>query len=151
MTSESIQDAWHSRARRPVSSAPPSPDGARLLVAEKKRMVFDEVIETYRGPFTTLWPYAEGHAIVPRALTSSGLVGLRLPDHWITSLAEEVGLPLVSTSVNVTKAPYMTNLDDLALDIRAAVDFLVYEGELQGPPSTIVRTDGRKPFAMETR
>ncbi|MBI2265940.1 MAG: Sua5/YciO/YrdC/YwlC family protein [Armatimonadetes bacterium] len=135
----------------PFSIIPHSLDWARLLIADSHRSLFDSHIHGYTGPYTTLWPYSGRLAHLVEPLRSSGLVGLRLPDHWITELASEAGVPLITTSVNVHQRPYMTFLDDLEESIRLGADLIVYEGPLCGPPSTIVHCHEGLPFRIEER
>ena len=47
----------------------------------------------------------------------------------------------MTTSANLTGDDYMTSLDDLNPVIRKNVDQIIYQGELKGKPSTIVRLD----------
>jgi L-threonylcarbamoyladenylate synthase len=124
--------------RKPPSFIPHSIEWARLIIAAEDRARFDELIDQHRGPFTTLWRRGRGYTALPGALCSTGLVGLRLPDHWITELSASLGLPLVTTSANKTKRPFMTSLDDLDDELRREIDFIVYTGPAENRPSTIV-------------
>lgn len=135
----------------PSSFIPHSLEWARLLVDERQAALFDASADSFRGAYTTFWKYAGRSASLPRSLTSSGLVGMRLPDHWITEFTRSLRAPLVTTSVNVHGAPYMTCLDDLPESIRKGVDFIVYEGRRAGPPSTIVHCCEGLPFRYEER
>jgi L-threonylcarbamoyladenylate synthase len=137
--------------RRPPSLIPHAVEWARLLVPPKLRGVFEARVDEHRGPFTTIWPRGDGGAALPKALCSTGKVGLRLPDHWITELSGEIGLPLVTTSANRTQRAFMTCLDDLDEQIRAAVDFIVYQGPLPGPPSALVWIEGIHELRVEER
>ena len=77
---------------------------------------------------------------VPRPaaeLTTSGLIGLRAPDHWMSALARDCGVPLVSSSVNISGQPFLVGLEDLPRGWARRVDFLVFEGPRRGPPSAI--------------
>ena len=50
---------------------------------------------------------------------------------------KEINIPIVSTSVNISGEGFMTSLEDLDDDIKARVDFIIYEGPKQGKPSKI--------------
>jgi L-threonylcarbamoyladenylate synthase len=114
------------RRRRPATIIPTTLD----FLDERAR-----VARVLRSGETVLVPYRG--AVFPRALTSTGYVGLRRPRHWITALVERAGVPLVTTSVNITGHAPMTSLDDLAPSIKRGVDFLVYAGPLEGRASPI--------------
>ena len=69
----------------------------------------------------------------------SGTLGVRMPKHWMADVVSELGFPVVSTSANLTGEPYMTSLDDLDEQVKQKVDFVIYEGEKRGRPSTVVK------------
>ncbi len=130
------------RRRRPPSVIPPSVRWAADAVDESLRAKFRAIEPRFRGRFTTLWPAAPGPL---RRVLGSDFVGLRFPHHWITDLAEALGAPLVTTSVNRTTHPPMRDLESLDPAIAQGVDFIVYEGPLAGPASTLVWCEGRTP------
>jgi L-threonylcarbamoyladenylate synthase len=136
--------------RTPSSFIPHSIDWARLIV-EDGAALFSGAVSEYSGAFTMFWKYCSRWATLPEELVSSGLAGLRFPRHWITDLAAAARIPIITTSVNRHKRPYMTSLDDLPPSIRRSVDFIVYEGPLHGPPSTLVHCEQGRPFPMEER
>ena len=133
----------------PPAVIPHSLAWARLLVHDSEHAAFDEEIERWSGPYLSLWRFARGRARLPRALHSSGLIGLRLPSHWVRTLAAQACIPLVTTSVNRHLEPYMTGPDDLPAWIREEVGFMVSEGRLSGPPSTLVRFEDGVPRLQE--
>ena len=61
-------------------------------------------------------------------------LGVRIPDNWFKDVVKKLGIPIVSTSVNLTGEKPMQDLEDLKLK----VDFVIYEGKLNGKPSTII-------------
>jgi tRNA threonylcarbamoyl adenosine modification protein (Sua5/YciO/YrdC/YwlC family) len=76
---------------------------------------------------------------VPKEVTlNSGTLGIRIPDHWVIDLARRLGKPLVTTSVNKSGEEVMTTLDNLNPAIKSKCDFIIYEGEINGRPSTLV-------------
>lgn len=134
------------RRNNPPSLIPPSLDWAEQAIAPSHRERFAKLHATYAGPFTMLFPSAPGP--LQRTLGSRA-VGLRLPAHWVRGLCEELGGPLVTTSVNRTGEPPMQDLSSLDPRVAKELDFLVYEGPLPGPPSTLVWLDGRRPRLIQ--
>ncbi len=65
-------------------------------------------------------------------------IGVRLPVHWFRKVVEKSGVPIVTTSANLTNRPFMTSLKDLDAEIEKGVEFMVYEGEKAARPSTII-------------
>jgi len=72
-------------------------------------------------------------------------LGVRIPDHWFSEVVSELGVPVVTTSANKSGGDFMTSLENLDDEIKPEIEFVVYEGEKHGRPSTIVDlTDGEK-------
>ena len=137
--------------KSPPSIIPHSPDWARLLVDEESTELFDKYISRYFGNYTTLWKYSNRFVQLPEDICSTGLVGMRFPDHWIYRFAQRVQVPLVTTSVNRHTEPYVKSLEDLPDFIREALGFMVYEGPRDGAPSTIVHCYEGYPFKVQER
>jgi len=101
----------------------------------------EEWLAKLPGPYTLVLKLKATHSL-PRSV-NAGLptIGVRIPDHWFSQVVAELGVPVVTTSANLTGDDYMTSLDDLNPVIRKNVDQIIYQGELKGKPSTIVRLD----------
>ena len=72
-------------------------------------------------------------------------LGVRIPNHWISKFVEWLGVPIITTSVNVIDEPFMTKIEDLDLDmnvnIKRKLGFALYEGEKTGRPSKIIHLE----------
>ena len=123
------------RRANPLSVIAPSLAWAAAAVAPRVRPRLPALAEKYAGPFTLLAPASSARVA---AAGRSARIGLRFPAHWVSELCAELARPLVSTSVNLTRVAPMTSLETLDPRIARAVDFIAYEGELPGPPSTLV-------------
>lgn len=71
-------------------------------------------------------------------------LGVRIPDHWFSTLVSKTGVPFVTTSANVSGQSFMTSLENLDTKIKESVDFIIYEGEKDGRPSEIIDLTGEK-------
>ena len=118
------------------------------VIVPSKRWVFENCevsaegerwLEKLPGPYTLIFRLKKKAAVAAAVNLSSDTLGVRMPMHWMAKIVAELGFPVVSTSANVTGEPYMTSAEDLDEGIRQKVDFIVYEGEKQGKPSTIVK------------
>ncbi|HLD04707.1 MAG TPA: Sua5/YciO/YrdC/YwlC family protein [Candidatus Nanoarchaeia archaeon] len=89
------------------------------------------------GPYTLILKLRH-RAVAPNVDLGSNKIGVRLPDHWFTNWVGDIGIPIVTTSVNRPASAFMTDLDSLPKEIERGVDFVVYDGELMGCPSKIV-------------
>ncbi len=93
------------------------------------------------GPYTLLVPLREkvgNVAFSAEVLCGLEVVGLRIPDHWFSSVVAELGFPLVTTSVNVSGQPFACAISEIPASILESVDFIIDEGMKSGRPSTIV-------------
>jgi tRNA threonylcarbamoyl adenosine modification protein (Sua5/YciO/YrdC/YwlC family) len=89
------------------------------------------------GPYTLFLKLINNDAL-PEEVNplENGTVGIRVPKYWFTDIISRAGVPFITTSVNVSGQPYMTDLDDLDETIKNNVDFIIYEGEIKGKEST---------------
>ncbi|MBR9691370.1 threonylcarbamoyl-AMP synthase [Candidatus Woesearchaeota archaeon] len=97
------------------------------------------------GPYTLI-VNTKDSPVAPEVAPNKNSLGVRMPEHWISSLIAWIGIPIITTSVNTTDEPYMTKIEDLDLDIneniRHKIGFVLYEGEKPGRPSKIVHLEG---------
>lgn len=91
------------------------------------------------GPVTVL---LNKKPVVPDILTAGGdLVGIRYPDHEITiTLIELAGVPITSTSANLSGEKPPNSVEDLKID----ADYILDGGECGGEPSTVLDLVNRK-------
>lgn len=90
------------------------------------------------GPYTLLIRLKNKNAIARNVSPKSGILGVRLPQHWFSSIVTELGIPIVTTSANKTGQQFMTSLENLDPEIEKGVEFCIYEGLKAGHPSKIV-------------
>lgn len=90
------------------------------------------------GPYTLIIKLKNKNAVAPEVIPEKKTIGIRRPDHWISELATEMNKPIVTTSANKVGGSFMTNLDNLHKDIKKKMNFIFYEGEKNGRPSSIV-------------
>lgn len=90
------------------------------------------------GPYTLVLKLKNRKAIAEEVAPNVESIGIRMPDHWFTKAVEEINMPVISTSANLVGEDYMTSIDDLHSDIKSRMEFIIYEGEKKGRPSTIV-------------
>jgi tRNA threonylcarbamoyl adenosine modification protein (Sua5/YciO/YrdC/YwlC family) len=87
------------------------------------------------GPYTLILKMKNPTAVCAQANMGMKTIGVRIPNHWISELVASVGRPIITTSVNRTGKPPAVIKQELVL---FEVDFIIYEGDKQGKPSTIV-------------
>ncbi|MEK6900477.1 MAG: L-threonylcarbamoyladenylate synthase [Nanoarchaeota archaeon] len=90
------------------------------------------------GPYTIVLKLKHKKAIAENVNLGKDTIGVRIPDHWFSKIVSELGFPIVTTSANIAGTAHMTSLENLDESIKEDVDFIIYEGEKKGRPSTIV-------------
>jgi tRNA threonylcarbamoyl adenosine modification protein (Sua5/YciO/YrdC/YwlC family) len=103
------------------------------------------------GQYTFILNLKNTNAVSRHVNSGANTLGVRIPSHWFSDIVFEMGIPIVTTSVNKTGEPYMTSLEDLDDDIKNKVDFIIYENEKKGAPSTLVIFDKDKVEVKERK
>ncbi|GIU70198.1 MAG: hypothetical protein KatS3mg002_1434 [Candidatus Woesearchaeota archaeon] len=100
----------------------------------------EEWIRKLPGPYTLIFKLKNPKALAKNVYHSNDIktVGVRMPNHWFLAVSYQMNLPIVTTSANISGNDFMTTLDDLDPIIRNNVDYVLYEGEKKGYPSTII-------------
>lgn len=91
------------------------------------------------GPYTLIVKLKE--KVIAQNVTNTEYVGVRIPDHWFSAVVKDLNRPIITTSANKTGDPFMTSLETLDKDIESGIDFMIFEGEKKGKPSTIINTE----------
>ena len=95
-------------------------------------------LEKLPGPYTLILEIKNKNAVTPETNLGLKTLGVRMPEHWFSEAAKLLGRPLITTSANRTGKSFMTALENLDPAVKSGMDFIVYEGEKKGRPSTIV-------------
>lgn len=90
------------------------------------------------GPYTLIMKLRNSSCICPGTTMGRDTLGVRIPAHWISDIAEDLGRPIVTTSANVTGQNVMQTLEDLPRELLHHCDFVIYEGERRGAPSELI-------------
>lgn len=94
-------------------------------------------IKRLPGPYTLVLKIKK-QCVAENVAPGLDTLGIRIPDHWLSNIVNEIGIPIVTTSANKSGNDPMTSLDDLDADIKSRVDFIVYEGVKKGHSSKII-------------
>ena len=94
-------------------------------------------LEKLPGPYTLIFKTRK-KCVSDAVNNRLGTLGVRIPNHWIKDFVNEIGVPIVTTSVNKSGSDFMTSVKDLDAEIKNSVSFILDEGEIKGKPSRIV-------------
>ena len=72
------------------------------------------------------------------SVSSSETLGVRIPDHQIASIASELQLPIITTSVNSSGELPISSILQIPEEIKRHINFAINQGTIEGKPSTIV-------------
>lgn len=129
------------RTEKPFSVIAPSKDWVfnNLAVEEK----YKKYLEKLPGRYTLIFKIRNKHCIAKEV--SKNTLGVRIPDHWISKWIEEMGFPVVTTSVNVAGNKQITRITQIDKKMSKMIDFAIDEGELKGKPSEVIDLTGKSP------
>ena len=96
-----------------------------------------EWVDKLPGPYTIIMRVKK-QFFADNVNPKDSTIGIRIPNHWFYNYIKKMKVPIVTTSANVKGDEFMTSLENLNPDIQKKVDFIVYDGPIQGRPSTIV-------------
>lgn len=107
-------------------------------VSQICKTVPDSILKLWPAPLTVVLYKKEG-----------GTIAVRVPsDAYLQNLCEKVGMPLYSTSVNISGEPTLTDINSIIAKFENKVGFIVRGNEIQGTtPSTVVDATV-KPFKI---
>ncbi len=127
-----------------------NPQNPFSVIVPNKEWIYDNCIvppeaesfiEQLPGPITIILPLKNDTLFSKDVSPNLDTIGIRLPDHYISTFVQKLGYPLITTSVNKKGRRWMISLENLDEDIQKGIDFIVYDGEIEGTPSKIVRFD----------
>jgi L-threonylcarbamoyladenylate synthase len=130
------------RYNQPFSVIAPSKDWIKANCKMTKDG--EEWLKKLPGPYTLIFKIRNKDAVCTETIPGIDSLGVRIPDHWFSDASTELGVPIITTSANQVGKYFMTSLDNLSSDIKKVIDFIIYEGEKQGSPSTIVNLSEAK-------
>lgn len=118
------------------------------VIVPSKKWIYDNCVvsgeavkwvERLPGPYTLVFKLANFYCIARQVNMGEDTIGVRIPKHWFSKVVEELEVPVISTSANISGQDFMTSLEDIDPRVASKIDFAIYEGEKIGKPSTIVK------------
>jgi tRNA threonylcarbamoyl adenosine modification protein (Sua5/YciO/YrdC/YwlC family) len=99
------------------------------------------------GPYTFI---LHSSKVVPKLLQSKQkTIGIRIPDnHFARQLVEELGMPIISTSVDTAEGEYTIDLEDTKETLLKVADIICDAGQKESDLSTVVDLTGDEPVVL---
>jgi len=103
----------------------------------KENFIVDVSLEKYLpGPYTIILKKKVMNFL--SHISDSDSIGLRIPNSEFTKRIQEIGIPFVTTSVNISGEPFANKICEIKPEILNKVDFIIDSGILSGKPSTLI-------------
>ncbi|MBW2990211.1 threonylcarbamoyl-AMP synthase [Candidatus Woesearchaeota archaeon] len=116
------------------------------IIIPNKNMIYEfcetnektkKYVDKLPGPYTLILKVKKSF-VAGNVNPTGATIGIRIPDHWFYKYIKKMKIPVITTSANSTGGDFMTHIDNLNPEIKKKVDYIVYDGELKGRPSTII-------------
>ncbi len=99
------------------------------IVNQAQKKVLEEQLP---GPYTFILKPKQKMPV------SDANVGFRIPKHWCTKIAKELGKPITTTSANIHGLETPSTITELRKTFRDDVEVYIDGGKLSGAPSTVI-------------
>jgi len=104
---------------------------------------FPEYLDMLPGPVTLI--LRQKRPLLPEEVSGSDRIGIRIPDHPFTSVLQESGVPVITTSANISGQKTITEIKEIPESFRASVGVAVDGGRIEGKPSKIIDLTSNEP------
>ena len=102
-----------------------------------------QLIEATERPMTIIYSGAKN--LAENAIAEDGSIGIRVVNHpFCQQLLQRFRKPIISTSANLSGKPSASNFDEISLEIKEGVDYIVkfdQHSTSKGKPSIIMKLD----------
>lgn len=110
----------------------------------------EEVLQFVKTPvfsnFLNLWSYNFPITLIFRNIKDNGTSAFRVPnDEWLLSVLRLIKKPILSTSVNYSGKPAMTNIGKIYSEFKDKISLIVDGGNIEQEASAIIDLSGKKP------
>jgi L-threonylcarbamoyladenylate synthase len=122
--------------KRPFSVIAPNKTWIRENCEVNPKIV--EWLTKLPGPYTLILKLKNKNAICKEVILDKNTLAVRIPEHWIHHICEDIGKPIITTSANKIGSNFMVSIETLDTKLKGKIDFIIYEGEKQGKPSDII-------------
>ncbi len=134
------------------------------VIAPGKKWILDncilkkehkKLLNKLPGKYTLILKLKRKKSVSRYVNNGARTLGIRIPNHFISKIAAELNIPIVTTSVNITGKKNIVSLRQLNRRknerILNGTDFIIYSGKKEGKPSTIVDLTGDKAVVRKRR
>ncbi len=102
------------------------------------------------GPYTLIMNKKK-HDSVAKKVTERDTIGIRIPDHWFSEAVEDLGIPIITSSANISGHNIISDPEDIEPELSMHVDFMIDAGDIKGHPSALVHLDNEQEKIIERK
>lgn len=104
----------------------------------KENCVIDNLnlIDYFPGPYTVILKKKNPEFL--KWVSELDTIGVRIPKHEFTRKIQNIRVPFITTSVNLSGEPFIKEILEIPEEIKSKVDFIIDYGLLSGKPSTLI-------------
>ena len=123
------------RDEKPFSVIVPSKD----WIKKNCHIQNEEFLDKLPGKYTLIFELKNKSVIATNQVIGDlKSLGVRIPNHWFSEFLSEINTVFISTSANISGEPVIKSINELKDSIRNQVDYIIDDGVLNNPPSTII-------------
>lgn len=118
------------------------------IIAQSKQWIYNNFeankpyIKKLPGPFTFILRTKKEKLVSNHVTNNTNILAVRIPDHPFTKIIQKAKTPFISTSVNISGQPPITEINKIPKKITKQVDLIIDAGKLSKKPSTLIDLTG---------
>lgn len=126
------------RDEKPFSIIAPS----KKWVLENFKVNEDLIDKYLPGPYTLLLEKKDINFL--KEISNNKFVGVRIPDNTFTKILQELEIPIITTSVNLSGETFANSVKEINPIISKKVGIIIDSGILSGKPSILIKEGKEK-------
>lgn len=92
----------------------------------------EDALDHLPGPVTLVGQLTSTEALAQEVHLGTNIIGVRIPNHWISEMVRSLGFPIVSTCANKRAQELMTCIDDAHPELVKKAGLVIHEGVKSG-------------------
>lgn len=141
-------DATNEKAVETIRKLKKRPEKPLSVIAPSKEWIVQNTncdikdLDFLPGKFTLIFKLSNKKSVAQNVANEK--LGVRIPNHPISSFVRELGKPIITTSANISGKPTITDWSDLPDSFEEHVSFFVNQGMINSLPSKVIDMESGK-------
>lgn len=114
------------------------------VIAPSKEWVLENLevpesaLKHFPGAVTIIAKLKNPRCVCEDVHLGKNVLGVRIPNHWISNVVSKMGKPVVSSCANKHSEDLMTSLENADPELIKASEVILHEGPKEGKPSVFI-------------